>query len=55
MTAHRAVEPMLIVEGNSAYWSCDVCGRYFSDENGEHEIAENSWIIPGTATLVDTS
>ena len=55
MTAHPAVAPMLIVEGNSAYWSCDRCGKYFSDENGEHEIAENSWIIPGTATLVDTS
>ena len=34
MTAHPAVAPMLIVEGNSAYWSCDRCGKYFSDENG---------------------
>lgn len=55
MTAHPAVAPMLIVEGNSAYWSCDRCGKYFSDENGEHEIPENSWILPGTATLVPTS
>ena len=55
MTAHPAAEPMLIAEGNSAYWSCDGCGKYFSDANGEHEIAENSWILPGTATLVPTS
>ncbi len=32
--------------GNSEYWYCGVCDKYFSDEDGEHEIAENSWVIP---------
>ena len=32
--------------GNSAYWTCTVCGKYFSDAEGTREIAENSWIIP---------
>ena len=34
--------------GNSAYWTCDVCGKFFSDENGETEITKNSWVIPTT-------
>ena len=32
--------------GNSAYWTCSRCGKYFSDKNGEVEITEGSWIIP---------
>ena len=31
--------------GNRAYWTCSVCGKFFSDAKGETEIAENSWII----------
>ena len=34
--------------GNSAYWTCNVCGKFFSDENGETEITENSWVIPAS-------
>ncbi|MBR6157467.1 MAG: DUF4214 domain-containing protein [Lachnospiraceae bacterium] len=32
--------------GNSAYWTCDKCGRYYADEDGETEIEKDSWIIP---------
>ncbi len=32
--------------GNSQYWECAVCGKFFDDENGNHEIEENSWVIP---------
>ena len=31
--------------GNSAYWHCEGCGKYFSDAEGNTEIAENSWVI----------
>jgi membrane-associated PAP2 superfamily phosphatase len=31
--------------GNSEYWTCSVCGKYFSDEECTNEIAENSWVI----------
>lgn len=34
--------------GNTAYWTCALCGRYFSDENGKAEIPTGSWIIPAT-------
>ena len=39
--------------GNEEYWYCSECEKYFSDENGETEIAENSWIIPATGHTVD--
>ena len=46
MTAHDANESTCTVAGNSAYWTCKDCGKHFSDENGETEIAENAWILP---------
>ena len=44
LTPHAAENADCTTAGNSAYWSCS-CGMYFSDENGETEIAENSWVI----------
>lgn len=32
-------------EGNTEYWKCETCDKYFSDANGNTEIAEDSWII----------
>ena len=32
--------------GNTAYWSCEECGKYFSDAAGKQEIEEGSWVIP---------
>ena len=34
--------------GNSAYWSCSGCGKYFSDAEGKKEIAKDSWVIKAT-------
>ena len=31
--------------GNSEYYTCSACGKYFSDAKGENEIAKDSWII----------
>ena len=54
MTAHTAVAAMCGTAGNSAYWYCDRCGKYFSDASGNNEIAANSWVIAATGahTLV---
>ena len=46
LTAHAAVDSTCTTAGNSAYWSCDRCGKYFSDENGTTEIAANNWVTP---------
>ena len=48
MTKTDAVAATCTATGNSAYWTCDVCGKFFSDENGETEITKNSWVIPAT-------
>lgn len=34
--------------GNSEYYTCNRCGKYFSDAAGTKEIAKDSWIIPAT-------
>ena len=36
-------------EGNTEYWTCERCGKYFADENGNEEIEKDSWIIPKLA------
>lgn len=46
MTEHPANEKTCTQDGNSLYWSCSVCGKYYSDTSGLTEIEENSWIIP---------
>ena len=48
MTAHTANAATCTAAGNSAYWSCDRCNKFFSDEEGNTEIAENSWVIAAT-------
>ena len=46
VTAYEANEPTCTEPGNSAYWYCADCGKYFSDAACTEEIDENSWIIP---------
>ncbi len=45
MTAHEAVPATCTAAGNSAYWYCDGCEKYFSDAEGTTEIEADSWII----------
>ena len=33
-------------EGNTEYYSCSECGKFFSDEDGTREIKEGSWALP---------
>ena len=41
---HEVQAPTCTESGQNAYWDCTRCGKNFSDENGENEIAENSWV-----------
>ena len=49
---HPAVAPAYNAEnktytnGNTEYWHCSVCGKYFSDEACEHETALADTVIP---------
>ena len=42
---HEANETTCTENGNIAYWSCSVCGKFFSDADATTEIEENSWIV----------
>ncbi|MBR3836723.1 MAG: hypothetical protein IKJ74_01140 [Clostridia bacterium] len=35
-------------DGNIAYWSCEGCGRYFSDSDAENVIEKDSWVVKST-------
>lgn len=48
LTAHPAVAPTCTDNGNTAYWECENCQKYFSDDQCTDEIAENSWEILAT-------
>ena len=38
--------------GNTEYWHCDVCGKYFSDKNAENEINSADTIIEKLAPTI---
>ncbi len=40
LTHHEAVAATCGGEGNTEYWSCDQCGKYFSDAAGSTEITD---------------
>lgn len=48
LTAHAAVSPTHTKSGNIAYWTCNVCNKYFSDESGETEISLNDTVLQAT-------
>lgn len=48
MTPYAANAATCTTAGNSAYWYCADCGKYFSDAEGNTEIAADSWVIPAT-------
>lgn len=38
--------------GNNEYYTCNKCGKFFSDPAGKNEIAKDSWIIKETGHLL---
>lgn len=45
MTATAGKAAACTEAGNSAYWTCSRCHKYFSDAAGKTEIAKDSWVI----------
>lgn len=48
MTYYAANEATCTEDGNSAYYYCSDCGKYFSDAEGTTEIALTDTVIPAT-------
>ncbi len=55
MTHYYAVEPTCTKEGNSEYWYCSECGKYFSDEEGNIEIDLEDTVLEAKGHDWDTS
>ena len=49
----EAVEPTCEDAGSTEYWTCSICNKHFSDENGQIEIEDGSWVIPALDHLWD--
>ena len=49
----EAVEPTSTEPGNSEYWTCTICGKFFADEAGIEEIEKDSWLLPATGVVFD--
>lgn len=45
MTATAGKAATCTEAGNSAYWTCSRCHKFFSDAEGKTEIAKDSWVI----------
>lgn len=43
-TAAKA--PGIYARGNTEYWQCKVCGKYFADANGTKTISQSDTVIP---------
>ena len=54
MTATAGKAATCTEAGNSAYWSCSRCGKFFSDAAGKSEIAKDSWVIAALGHDVGT-
>ena len=45
LTHFSSAEATCTVGGNSEYWYCAGCGKYFEDKDGKHEIKEDEALI----------
>lgn len=45
MEKHAAVNETSTTDGNSEYYYCTSCKKYFSDADGKTEIQKDSWVI----------
>ena len=54
MTKTDAKDATCTEDGNTAYWHCSVCNKYFSDENGTTEIALDDTVVKAHHTMTKT-
>ena len=48
LTKTEAKTPTCTEDGNKEYWTCDTCGKHFSDAEGKTEISLEDTVIPAT-------
>lgn len=53
LTNHAKAEATETEHGNIEYWTCNTCGKYFSDAQGKNEITPADTVDPSLISLVD--
>jgi len=53
LTHHPAEAASCIADGTMEYWTCSICGKYFSDGNAESEIEAEETITERTGHSMD--
>lgn len=48
LNRHDRVEPTCQAEGSIEYWTCDVCGLYFTSADGSKSITATEIVLPKT-------
>lgn len=48
ITKVDAVAPTCTTAGNTEYFKCSTCGKFYSDAAATTEIAQNSWVVAAT-------
>ena len=52
-TAAKA--PGIYARGNTEYWQCKACGKYFADANGTKTISQSDTVIPPRGRIAESS
>ena len=52
LTEVEAVAATQQAEGNTAYWYCEDCGRYFADADASEEISQEDTVIDFGTRLI---
>ncbi len=55
LTETAAKDATCTAEGNTKYYTCDNCGKYFADDKGENEIDKDSWVTEKTEHVFATT
>ncbi len=51
MVRHEETRPTGLYEGNEEYYQCKTCHNFYSDELGNTQIEENSWLLASLKTV----
>ena len=53
MTKYDAVTQTCIADGQTEYYQCETCRKFYADNEGEEELQQDEWIIKAAGAHVD--
>lgn len=48
LTYVPATKATCLTDGNTEFWVCSDCGKYFADAKAREELEESDWLLPAT-------